>query len=201
MDKAIYMAVNSIKADKIKQINAVHEVANVSTVGFKKAFDLTVETYRVDQPGSFTSRFLLTPEELGVVDLMPGSRMATGQPLDIFIEGDGVLGEAGRHPRGAGHAQGKRAGAGLDQQRVGVAVVAALELHDLVAVRVTAGEADGAHGGFGARVDHAHHVHVRHDLADAVGELRLELGRRAEGQPLLGLAHDGLAHLRRGGSL
>ena len=84
MDKAIYMAVNSIKADKIKQINAVHEVANVSTVGFKKAFDLTVETFRVDQSGSFTSRFLLTPEELGVVDLMPGSRMATGQPLDIL---------------------------------------------------------------------------------------------------------------------
>ena len=86
MDKAIYMAVNSIKADKIKQINAVHEVANVSTVGFKKAFDLTVETFRVDLPGSFTSRFLLTPEELGVVDLTPGSRMATEQPLDIFIE-------------------------------------------------------------------------------------------------------------------
>ena len=92
MDKAIFMAVNSIKADKIKQINAVHEVANVSTVGFKKAFDLTVETFRVDLPGSFTSRFLLTPEELGVVDLTPGSRMATEQPLDIFIEGDGVLG-------------------------------------------------------------------------------------------------------------
>ena len=52
MDKAIYMAVNSIKADKIKQINAVHEVANVSHCrGFKKAFDLTVETYRVDLPG------------------------------------------------------------------------------------------------------------------------------------------------------
>lgn len=92
MDKAIFMAVNSIKADKIKQINAVHEVSNVSTVGFKKAFDLTVETFRVDLPGSYTSRFLLTPEELGVVDLTPGSRMATEQPLDIFIEGDGVLG-------------------------------------------------------------------------------------------------------------
>ena len=72
MDKAIFMAVNSIKADKIKQINAVHEVSNVSTVGFKKAFDLTVETFRVDLPGSYTSRFLLTPEELGVVDLTPG---------------------------------------------------------------------------------------------------------------------------------
>ena len=92
MDKAIFMAVNSIKADKIKQINAVHEVSNVSTFGFKKAFDLTVNTYRVDIPGSFTSRYLLTPEELGIVDLQPGSRISTGQPLDIFVEGQGVLG-------------------------------------------------------------------------------------------------------------
>ena len=82
MDKAIYMAVNSIKADKIKQINAVHEVANVSQWA-SKAFDLTVETFG-RSPGSFTSRFLLTPEELGVVDLMPGSRMAHSSRL-IYI--------------------------------------------------------------------------------------------------------------------
>ena len=40
MDKAAHIAVNSIKTDKIQQINFMHEIANVSTVGFKKAFDL-----------------------------------------------------------------------------------------------------------------------------------------------------------------
>ncbi|MEK9652506.1 MAG: flagellar basal body rod C-terminal domain-containing protein [Betaproteobacteria bacterium] len=92
MDKAIHTAINSIKADKLKQLNSVHEIANVSTTGFKKAFQLTTETNRVDLPGSYTSRYLLTPNALGRVDLEPGSRISTDSPMDIFVEGKGVLG-------------------------------------------------------------------------------------------------------------
>ena len=56
MDKGIYVALGSLKADKVKQGNAIHDVANVSTIGFKKAFEAKVTTYRVDIPGSLTFR-------------------------------------------------------------------------------------------------------------------------------------------------
>lgn len=92
MDKAIHTAINSIKADKIKQLNAVHEISNVSTTGFKRAFKLTTETSRVDVPGSFTTRYLVAPEMLGRVDLTPGPKLSTDSPLDVYLEGNGVLG-------------------------------------------------------------------------------------------------------------
>ena len=92
MDKAAHIAVNSIKADKIRQINFMHEIANVSTVGFKKAFDLYSKTHRIDVEGTYSSRYVVTPHELGRVDLSPGSRISTERELDIFVEGRGVLG-------------------------------------------------------------------------------------------------------------
>ena len=51
-------------------------------------------------------------------------------------EVDDLLGHAG----GAGDAEGRDAGAGFDQQAVGVAVVAALELDDVFAAGEGAGE-------------------------------------------------------------
>ena len=43
-----------------------------------------------------------------------------------------------------------------------MAVVAAHELEHLVAAGDAAGQAQGAHGGFGAGVDHAHHFQAGH---------------------------------------
>ena len=51
-----------------------------------------------------------------------------------------LLGHAGR----AGNAEGGDAGAGFDQQAVGVAVIAAFELDDDLAAGGGAGQADGA---------------------------------------------------------
>ena len=92
MDKAAHIAVNSIKADKIRQINLLHEMSNVSTVGFKKVFDIYSTTLRVDVEGTYGSRFLVTPAEINRVNLSPGSRITTNNELDIFVEGEGVLG-------------------------------------------------------------------------------------------------------------
>lgn len=92
MDKGIYTAVASIKADKLRQINSVHEVSNVSTTGFKKAFQMTVKTFRTDSGAALSSRYFKTAESIGRVDLTPGSRIVTNNPLDIFIEDKGVMG-------------------------------------------------------------------------------------------------------------
>ena len=68
----------------------------------------------------------------------------------------------------------------LGEQRVGMAVVAALELHEQVAPGRAAREPDRAHRGLGAAVDEPHPVDARHRIDDALGELDLADGRRAE---------------------
>ena len=85
-----------------------------------------------------------------------------------------------RNAGGVGDAQRRHAGAGLDQQRIDVAVIAAFELDGEVAAGESARHAQRAHGGFGAGVDQAHHLHGRNDLRDQLGELDFALGGRAE---------------------
>ena len=92
MDKGIYTAAASIRSDKLRQLNQTHEMSNVSSVGFKKAFQISDKTYRVDGESSLSSRFFKTSVSLGRVDLTPGPRIVTQNPLDVFVEGKGVLG-------------------------------------------------------------------------------------------------------------
>ena len=91
MDKGIYTAVGSINAQRMQETNAIHELANVSTVGFKKAYQIALESYRVDGDG-FKTRFLAANSPSGVVNLTPGSRIATGNAMDIFMNDETVLG-------------------------------------------------------------------------------------------------------------
>ncbi len=64
---------------------------------------------------------------------------------DVVEAGDQRLLRVGRgHARAVGQAERRDAGAGLDEQAVGVAVVAALELDDLVAAGEGAGQAQRA---------------------------------------------------------
>ena len=66
-----------------------------------------------------------------------------------------------------------------------MAVVAALELNHLGTSRVATGQAHGAHRGFRAGVNHAHHVHAR-TVDDQLRELPLGLARGAEAEAVLG---------------
>ena len=62
----------------------------------------------------------------------------------VVGQGQGEVGDLFRHAGRAGNAEGRDAGAGFDQQAVGVAVVAALEFDDDLAAGGGAGQADGA---------------------------------------------------------
>ena len=102
----------------------------------------------------------------------------------VVLEHERVLRHGGGNTGRGRIAEGEHAGARLDEERVGVAVVAALELDDLVAARVAAGEADGGHAGLGAGAHEADLVHGRHELADLFGDERLALRDGAEGEAL-----------------
>ncbi|MCY1534316.1 hypothetical protein D9M68_696840 [compost metagenome] len=103
--------------------------------------------------------------------------------LDVVVfEHDGVLHHLGRHASAGRVAEGGETRTGFHQQRVGMAVVAAFELDDLLASGRAARQADRAHAGFGARTHQAHHVDAGHQLDDLFGQLHLTLGRRTVGK-------------------
>ena len=95
--------------------------------------------------------------------------------------GDGVASGALRHPRrGRDPQRGQAAARALRQQRVGVAVVAAGELHDQVTAREAARQAHGAHGCLRAAVDQPDLVDRWDRVHDALREVDLGLRGHAE---------------------
>ena len=77
----------------------------------------------------------------------------------------------------------ERAASGFDEERVGVSVIAALELQDLVArggEMRRARDSHGAHRRLGARADEADALDRRHQRADTLAQRDFERARRAE---------------------
>ena len=106
--------------------------------------------------------------------------------------------EVGQHFRYAGrgrHTECERARTGFDQKRVAVAVVAALEFHDGVAAGEAACNADRGHRRLGAGVDHAQHLHRRHQARDFFGHAHFRGAGRAVGQSGARRLLHGFAHL------
>ena len=114
------------------------------------------------------------------------SRVGVQQALDrgeiVVLRHQGILRRAAGHALGVRLALRERAAARANQHRIRMAVVAALELDDLVAPGCAARKTHRAHDRLGARVDHAYHLDVRYHLDHLLGHLDLERGRRAERQ-------------------
>ena len=85
-----------------------------------------------------------------------------------------------RHTGAGGCPERQRAGAGLDQERVRVSVIAAFEFQDPIALRGGSRDAQRAHRGFGARAHEAHSLERWHQRPDTLAELDLERAGRPE---------------------
>ena len=105
-----------------------------------------------------------------------GGEVVIGRDQRFSREGGGDAQTVGRAARQAARTR-------TDEEAVRMAVVAAFELDDLVPARKAAGDADGGHRRLRARIDQAHHLHVRAGEADLFGEQRLRARGRAEAQP------------------
>ena len=127
-------------------------------------------------------------------------REGVEQPPDrieiVVGGGEGEFGQGGGHAGRGRHAEGQQAGAGLHQQGVAMAVVAALELQDARAAGGAAGEAQGAHGRLGAAGAQPHHVQMRHAGAEQLRHRDLGLGGRAVGEAHQRLRAHRLDHRR-----
>ena len=108
---------------------------------------------------------------------------------------DRLAGRGRRDTGGVGQREGRDAGAGLGQQRVDVAVVAAGELHDDRASGRPARQAKGGHRRLGAGGDEADLLDRLDASDDLLGEGHLVFARGAEGEAVCRGGPDGLEHL------
>lgn len=90
MDKLIFTSTGTINAQARVRAALVNEMANVSTVGFKRSFDNVLRSVKVEGSG-FETRFQMQSVDRDVIQLSAGPVMTTGRPLDIAITGQAVL--------------------------------------------------------------------------------------------------------------
>ncbi len=91
MDRLIFTANAAITEKAVERQVIVNEMANVSTIGFKRSFDMALRSVKIEGPG-FDTRFQTQAVSKDVIDLVPGAVMATGRPLDIAMSGFSVMG-------------------------------------------------------------------------------------------------------------
>ncbi len=90
MDRLIFTSNGTINAQAMVRTALVNEMANVSTVGFKRSFESALRTIKVEGEG-FDTRYQMQPVLKDVIQMTPGPVMTTDRPLDIAIGGKAVL--------------------------------------------------------------------------------------------------------------
>lgn len=88
MDKMLFIAMNGAKQAMKAQTNISHNLANVSTLGFKANLD-TYSTWHVEGPGYNTRAY--NKHDASGNNLMPGNFTSTGRDLDIAVNGEGWI--------------------------------------------------------------------------------------------------------------
>jgi flagellar basal-body rod protein FlgF len=81
MDKSIVTLVADVQVERAREAHMFHELSNVSTLGFKRAFE----------------QFSPNPDNdiaLGttLVEMKEGPKIFTGNPLDVYLNNDVVMG-------------------------------------------------------------------------------------------------------------
>lgn len=91
MDRLAFNAVAAINEQRLARQMSTNEIANVSTVGFKRSFEAAVRTVNVVGAGMPTR---MQPQSFSqdYISMKAGTLMATGNKLDIAMNGQAVLG-------------------------------------------------------------------------------------------------------------
>jgi flagellar basal-body rod protein FlgF len=90
MDRLVFTAHMAMSEYRVDRHNMTHELANVSTPGFKKAFEIGKRPIRAEGDG-FETRYLPRAMTTPLVDLTEGHRMITGRNLDVAMNEATVL--------------------------------------------------------------------------------------------------------------
>ena len=90
MDKLAYTALSAMQSQSVVRAAITNELANVSTIGFKKSFQIASSAVKIDGPGH-ESRYQPGLQINDVINLSPGTPMSTGRPLDVAMNDQTVL--------------------------------------------------------------------------------------------------------------
>jgi flagellar basal-body rod protein FlgF len=91
MDRLAFNAAVAIGEQRLSRQMTTNELANVTTIGFKRSYEVAMKAIKAGGPG-FASR--LQPQSVSedVIQLKQGPLMATGRPLDVAMLDSTVLG-------------------------------------------------------------------------------------------------------------
>ena len=91
MDRLAFNAAAAINEQRVARQMTTNELANVSTPGFKRSFEVALQAVKAEgsgfqtriQPQAFTSDY---------INMTPGTPMSTGRDLDVSLNNQAVLG-------------------------------------------------------------------------------------------------------------
>lgn len=95
MDRLAFNAVAAINEQRLSRQVTANELANVSTPGFKRSYDVAMQAIKVEGAGLETR---LQPQAVSsdIVKMRPGAVMVTGRDLDVAINDQAVMGVSTR---------------------------------------------------------------------------------------------------------
>ena len=90
MDRLAFNAVAAINEQRVARQVTANELANVSTPGFKRSYEVAMRAIKVEGPGLETR---MQPQAVSsdIVSMRPGTMMVTGRDLDVAINEKSVL--------------------------------------------------------------------------------------------------------------
>lgn len=91
MDRLAFTAAAAITEQTLARQHMVNELANMSTVGFKRSYEVAMQSITAEGSG-FSSRIQPKSVAKDIIRLDPGSLMVTGRPLDIAMNHSTVMG-------------------------------------------------------------------------------------------------------------
>ncbi len=95
MDRLAFNAVAAINEQRVSRQVTANEMANVSTPGFKRSYEVAMQAVKAEGAGLETR---MQPKSVSrdVIALKPGAVMVTGRDLDVAINEQAVLGVSTR---------------------------------------------------------------------------------------------------------
>lgn len=94
MDRFVYTALNGNLESVVPRLQLTNELANLSTIGFKRSYSNATKSLKITGPG-FDTRVSPSNSDFDRVSLAAGPKMVTGNPLDISMNGNTLLGVTG----------------------------------------------------------------------------------------------------------
>ncbi|MDA8781620.1 hypothetical protein N9N16_00265 [Porticoccaceae bacterium] len=91
MDKLAFTSLAAVQSQSKIRAQITNALANVSTVGFKESYQVATEAVKLDGAG-FETRFQPAVGRRDMVNLAPGAVTMTGNPMDVALNDQTVLG-------------------------------------------------------------------------------------------------------------